>query len=51
MEVVDTLYEGPLDNHGPTAVFKELIRSVGYYLRYTNSADRECNLYWLIERE
>lgn len=56
-DVADTLRvplwqkEGPLDNHGPTEVFKELVRSGGYYLRYTYSDDREYNLYWLIERE
>lgn len=55
-DVADTLRvplwqkEGPLDNHGPTTVFKELVRSAGYHLRYTYSDDRECNLYWLIER-
>lgn len=43
--------EGPLDNNGPTDIFKELVKSAGYHLRYTYSDDRECNLYWLIERE
>ncbi len=56
-DIADTLRvplwqkEGTLDNHGPTEVFKELVRSGGYLLRYTYSDDREDNLYWLVERE
>lgn len=40
--------DGPLDDNGPTPLFKELVQSAGYTLRYTYSDDRERNLYWLM---